>query len=373
MKKYILWSCIGVSVVVLIAMSVAPATREPLLAAEGGAGARGGGGGGPSVAEGPGRDRGQELLERLAASERDGGFAGCWDTGFGVMDIRTSGQGSLRARYGERGGRVSGEVAGRVFTGHWYEKDNPAQTCKETRFGTRHWGRMRLTLDEGGEAFEGTWCYGEDGVERGWTGRRVQTLRAVAAADIRQRLEKALALPGLMAMPEKLALSWDEAIEDWMEDYAPGGKESYEHLAPDDPQATQGRARAGGPGPKEGYLPGEGTQTEDQRKMRGMDPTSIQILEGMQESADRLRDELRKRPKLTQTIHDRIAAEIDKHFPEFRGVVGAEGFDRSVAKMAKIVERHGGTLDALSPGIREKLSEVFDRALDGALDPGARR
>lgn len=339
------------------------------------------------------RAHGPELMRLLREAQNP--VSGEWSTWFGPMNIRAPAGGSLRASYNDGAGRMTGEMSGKTFNGYWYEKDNPAMTCKETKFGTRHWGRLTLTFNEAGDAFNGQWRYGEDGAERGVAGQRKQTLRVEMGASFKKRASELLNQPDLLKLPEKLAYAWDEAIEQWMDDYAPGGKRSYEQLPPDDPRLQYGRDPLG---PKDPVIP---VKPPPDKNMPD-DPVSLQILQGIKESGDRLHEELKRRdeikkreenagrsapapkkdpgilysaddPKhapLLEDIRRNLIKHFGKHFPEYAANLGPRDFKGFVNRLARIIAEDGGNMNALGPIAKQKYERVIDETLDQVLGTG---
>jgi len=118
---------------------------------------------------------------QVVTTDPAGPFVGEWATRFGTLTLEADGPDALRGRYGEDG-RLEGEVVDGVFRGYWVEDDSerPQPTRRD---GSRHWGRVRFTVDGGSLA--GAWSYGEAPPSRPWDGSyrdEAAVLRAVRAA-----------------------------------------------------------------------------------------------------------------------------------------------------------------------------------------------
>ena len=95
---------------------------------------------------------------------------GVWATSYGPMDFSPA-----NARYfatfeeGDYpGGRLIGQLSGRVFEGIWVE--NADVYCKEPRDGNKYWGRVRFEFNENFTAFEGKWSYCDADPGSTWDG-----------------------------------------------------------------------------------------------------------------------------------------------------------------------------------------------------------
>jgi hypothetical protein len=94
------------------------------------------------------------------------GFAGAWDSNFGRVELRVSGN-RVAGAYSHDSGRIAGVLSddGRTLSGTWSEAPS-YQPPKDA-------GRMELTLSPDGKGFTGKWGYGDDSNFDHWTATRV--------------------------------------------------------------------------------------------------------------------------------------------------------------------------------------------------------
>lgn len=94
------------------------------------------------------------------------GFAGVWDSNFGRVTLRVSGN-RVTGDYPHDSGRIDTILSddGRTLTGTWSE----APTYQPPKDA----GRMELTLSPNGQGFTGKWGYGDDSNYDRWTATRV--------------------------------------------------------------------------------------------------------------------------------------------------------------------------------------------------------
>ena len=93
------------------------------------------------------------------------GFAGFWDTNFGVMTCGVDGQ-KVNCTYTHNSGKIEAFMNpdGVSMEGSWFE----APTYKPAD----HAGRVVMTLSADGNSFTGQWWYGPNGEGGAWTGTR---------------------------------------------------------------------------------------------------------------------------------------------------------------------------------------------------------
>ena len=94
-------------------------------------------------------------------SEADALWASKWDTNYGEMELRFSGD-RVTGEYESDDGRIEGVVSGRLMTGTWSEKPSYAPP--------KDAGQFEFTLSEDGRSFTGRWRYGSEGEWRSWSG-----------------------------------------------------------------------------------------------------------------------------------------------------------------------------------------------------------
>lgn len=370
----------------------------------------------------------EALLEFLAAAQGVNRPDGAWSTTEGDMTIWTFRDGTFRASYDQDSGRILGEINGGVLHGHWIENDSN-QRCGEPMEGSFHWGKLRFVFDPQQDSFEGSWGYCDETPASAWTGSRTKKSREQLLEGLRARYEKELMKPQAGSDPAQLAVNLDQALETWMEAYAPGGKLYLTKLRMRDAEGDveYSQKNFASPGMK-GELPGN-VQPAGKVDHEEDDPLVIELLQSIQESRERLRVQMSSKPSkpqdvsprdgeegkrqkedttdiledyapggkktyvtsgiedpyaprkldlpspadlkqaLKRRIEENLVKELDKHFPEFRSIQGDTEMKKAVEKIAKILEEGGGDLSSMDNFQRFKVLRVLDEAIDKALSP----
>jgi len=101
---------------------------------------------------------GRQANRRVEIVIRHGGAGELWNFDEGPLAMAVGGDGKVMARYPNDNGRWFGKKHGRVISGYWVENGS-SQTCKTKKDSSLHWGRMQITLNRTGNAFEGWWSY----------------------------------------------------------------------------------------------------------------------------------------------------------------------------------------------------------------------
>jgi len=94
-----------------------------------------------------------------------GGFAGEWDTNWGIMICTVSGA-SVHCEYTWDEGRIDASLSadGRSMDGQWAE--TPSYSPPDDG------GRVAFSLSEDGNYIDGYWWYGQNTGGGSWTGTR---------------------------------------------------------------------------------------------------------------------------------------------------------------------------------------------------------
>ncbi len=94
-----------------------------------------------------------------------GGFAGSWDTNWGVMTCSVNGQ-TVDCNYTHDTGKIQATLGldGTTMEGTWSE----APSYQPPEDG----GKVTFSLSEDGNSITGHWWYGQDGEGGSWTGTR---------------------------------------------------------------------------------------------------------------------------------------------------------------------------------------------------------
>ena len=94
-----------------------------------------------------------------------GGFAGSWDTNWGVMTCSVNGQ-TVNCTYTHDSGKIEATLGldGMTMEGSWAE--SPSYQPPEDG------GRVTFSLSEDGSTIAGHWWYGQNGDGGSWTGTR---------------------------------------------------------------------------------------------------------------------------------------------------------------------------------------------------------
>lgn len=73
--------------------------------------------------------------------------------------------------YSSKSGRVEGMVRSiyreSVLTGHWFQARN-TKKCSSKKYGTYHWGKFRLDINQ--NSFKGQWSYCDEELGGSWNG-----------------------------------------------------------------------------------------------------------------------------------------------------------------------------------------------------------
>jgi hypothetical protein len=100
--------------------------------------------------------------------------AGRWISNFGEVAFSDTSASPLDALYGHEGGRLVGRLTGQVFEGKW------TQTAADTRcpsplYGSRYWGKAKLTFNKTFDRFTGSWdyCGSSAPADHHWSGYRI--------------------------------------------------------------------------------------------------------------------------------------------------------------------------------------------------------
>jgi hypothetical protein len=94
-----------------------------------------------------------------------GGFAGSWDTNWGVMTCSVNGQ-MVDCNYTHDTGKIQATLGldGMTMEGTWSESPSYQPPVDG--------GRVTFSLSEDGNSITGHWWYGQDGEGGPWTGTR---------------------------------------------------------------------------------------------------------------------------------------------------------------------------------------------------------
>jgi hypothetical protein len=89
-------------------------------------------------------------------------FTGSWLTTEGIVPFTQHGA-TLKGTYPLKNGRLSLTVTGDTAEGFWAQSDS-VNRCAATRDGSHYWGRVKFTIDPGGQSFNGRRNYCEQRV-----------------------------------------------------------------------------------------------------------------------------------------------------------------------------------------------------------------
>lgn len=106
-----------------------------------------------------------------APSTAESGFAGTWQSTYGLLRLAPGASGLIGSYTYARGSRIEGVVDGRVLRGTYHEPSAHGGID----------GRFTFELAEDGESFRGVWAEGSgapldlaDATQKSWTGRRAR-------------------------------------------------------------------------------------------------------------------------------------------------------------------------------------------------------